>query len=228
MTDKQVKEQLLSVGILDDYSLLIEISPWVAGLLMIGFIVLGAYLLWKNNGAFSSASALELDEAELGIGSHKLKLKANLTDQQVAYAIWVELSTRKIGLPIDLDHDVVSEIYDSWYAFFQVTRELIKTIPVSKVQGKSTQMIINLSVNVLNKGIRPHLTTWQARFRRWYDAKIGKQEDDGAVVDPQDIQKKYPKWDELVEDIRSVNIRLIAYRRRMEQIVWPEQASKKS
>lgn len=226
MAEKQVKEQILSVGILDDFSLLIQLSPWLLVLFTIFVVLWFAYLLFRKNGLFGSVSSFELDEAEFGIGSQKLKLKANLTDQQVAYAIWVELSTRKIGLPIDLDHDVVSEIYDSWYTFFQVTRELIKTIPVSKVQGQSTQIIINLSVNVLNRGIRPHLTNWQARFRRWYDAKIAKQEDDGSIIDPQDIQKNYPKWEELFDDMVSVNKRLIAYRRKMEQLVWQERKSK--
>jgi hypothetical protein len=76
------------------------------------------------------------------------------------------LSTRKIGLQIDLKQDVIVEIYDSWHNFFTITRELIKDIPVSKVQAPSTRKIITLSVNLLNEGLRPHLTTWQARFRR--------------------------------------------------------------
>lgn len=29
--------------------------------------------------------------------------RPNLDDQQIAYAIWIELSTREIGLPIDPD-----------------------------------------------------------------------------------------------------------------------------
>lgn len=54
-----------------------------------------------------------IDEAELGVGNHKLKLRRNTTTVQVAYKLWVELSTRKLGLPIDLEHDVIVEIYTS-------------------------------------------------------------------------------------------------------------------
>ncbi|WP_208529061.1 hypothetical protein [Pseudomonas aeruginosa] len=75
----------------------------------------------------------EIDEAELGIGEQKIKLRPNIVDKQIAYKVWVELSTRKIGLPIDLDNDVISEVYDSWFSFFSVTRELIKDVPVVEV-----------------------------------------------------------------------------------------------
>ncbi len=61
---------------------------------------------------------MEIDEAEIGIEPGKIKLRPNFTDRQVAYQIWVELSTRKIGLEIDLAHDVISEVYDSWHKFF--------------------------------------------------------------------------------------------------------------
>lgn len=55
----------------------------------------------------------EIDEAEFGLGNQKIKLKPNSTDMQIAYKIWVELSTRKIGLPVDFKNDVVTEVYDS-------------------------------------------------------------------------------------------------------------------
>ena len=49
----------------------------------------------------------EIDEAELGVGQHKVVLRPNTADLQIAHAL-IELSTRKIGLPIALDHDVIS------------------------------------------------------------------------------------------------------------------------
>jgi hypothetical protein len=152
----------------------------------------------------------------MGIGSHKISFKPNIRDQEIAYKIWVELSTRKIGLPIDLEHDVISEIYDSWFNFFSITRELIKDIPVSKVKNQSTRKIITLSISVLNEGLRPHLTTWQARFRRWYDRQLTNATDD---ADPQAIQEKYPKFSELKTDLLAVNKRLIKYREKMREVV---------
>src|SRR5271170_6786236 len=134
--------------------------------------------------------SFEIDQAQFGLGQQKISLRPNDTDRQIAYKIWVELSTRKIGLPIDLDDDVIVEIYDSWYNFFFVTRDLIKDVPVSRFRRKDTEQIIRLSIDVLNSGLRPHLTKWQARFRRWYEHSLAK--DERATIHPQDVQKTFP------------------------------------
>ena len=81
-----------------------------------------------------NVKSYEINEAAIGIGSNRVTIKPNYQDMQIAYELWVELSTRKIGLPIDLDNDVIEEIYDSWYEFFKLTRELVKCIPISKIR----------------------------------------------------------------------------------------------
>ncbi len=159
----------------------------------------------------------EIDQAQFGLGNQKLTLRPNVTDRQIAYKIWVELSTRKIGLPVDLDDDVISEIYDSWYNFFSVTRELIKDVPVSRFRRRDTEQIIRLSIEVLNTGLRPHLTKWQARFRRWYEKAL--EQEDRADASPQDVQKEFPDYEALKEDLETVNERLIRYREKMYELV---------
>lgn len=171
-------------------------------------------LKWRSVKLFGKA--MEVDEAEVGVGTGKIKLRPNMTDRQVAYAIWVELSTRKIGLPVNLDDDVVAEIYDSWYQYFGVTRELIKTVPVSRVSDPSTRRIIQLSIDILNEGLRPHLTKWQARFRRWYEAKLGSALD----LAPQEAQAQYPHFAEMSAELRAINDKLIAYRAAMKRLVY--------
>lgn len=204
---------LISLSITSEHSFLLTISIWViVGLLvLLAMIFFVKWLFGKWRGP-----NFEIDKAEVGLGSGKISFKPNHSDQQIAYSIWVELSTRKIGLLIDLEHDVISEIYDSWHNFFLITRDLIKDIPVNKVKNKSTQKIINLSLDVLNKGLRPHLTSWQARFRYWYEKEL---QNAGAEIDPQSIQAKYPKFKELKEDLLAVNQRLIKYREKMRELV---------
>lgn len=192
-----------------DGSGLTVIASWVA----LGMAALGALLVWAIPLVLRRRSLpqLEISEAELGIGSHKLTLKPNHADAQIAYQLWVEVSTRKIGLPIDLEHDVIAEVYDSWYEFFKVTRELIKSLPATKVRrSQSTQDLVHIAVEVLNEGLRPHLTTWQARFRRWYERALSQ--DSTVESAPQDVQKRFPEYDELVNDLLVVNQRLIHYR----------------
>lgn len=211
----RMKTDILSVSILPDWTFSIAVSAWLVGAL--GVVLVG-FLLFRWFMGRASWRDFEIDEAEIGIGTGKVSLKPNMTDRQVAYSIWVELSTRKIGLPIDFEHDVIAEVYDSWYTFFSVTRELIKSVPVSKVRGESTQKIIRLSIEVLNEGIRPHLTKWQARFRRWYENELDRERGK-TVIDPQELQQRFPKWADLKADMEQVNEHLMAYREKMRLLV---------
>ena len=178
-----------------------------------------AVLIARLFGLFGNFSirTFEIHEAEFGLGDQKIKLRPNNTDIQIAYQIWVELSTRKIGLKIDLENDVITEIYNSWYEFFSITRELAKKLPASKFRRKDTQRIVQLSIDLLNEGIRPHLTKWQARFRRWYEYELQKSEN--TELTPQDIQRKFKHYDELTSEMIDVNNRLINYRNKMHEII---------
>lgn len=197
------------------------VSVWITGL-AIAVAALLIIVRLKKGGLLSRN--FEIDQAEIGVGTSKFRFKPNIADRQVAYAIWVELSTRKIGLPIDLNHDVVVEIYNSWYNFFSVTRELIKSVPVTRVKKSSTQAIISLSVEVLNEGLRPHLTQWQARFRHWYDRELKRYDEREGhdILDPQRIQAKFPQFEELQADMQKVNASLIKYRTKMRELVLNE------
>lgn len=159
-----------------------------------------------------------IDQVSLGTSKGEVIIKPNYMDRQVAYKLWVEINTRKIGLPIDWDNDVVVEVYNSWYEFFRVTRELIKEIPVEKVRAnQSTKTILKLSVEVLNEQLRPHLTKWQARFRKWYEMESKKNSN--GHVSPQDIQKKFPKFSELKNDMNNVSSEIQEYSKNLEKLI---------
>jgi len=124
-------------------------------------------------------------------------------------------------LEIDLDNDVISEIYDSWYEFFRLTRELIKDIPVSKIRkNESTKDLVRIVIEVLNEGIRPHLTKWQARFRKWYSMQI--QQEENKNLSPQNIQKKYPEYEQLSKEMKEVNQKILKYRKFLKQLAMNE------
>lgn len=205
-----------------DWSVGMTISPYLIGILALIFMV-GVFVRKYVFGRLPKHS-WDLDTAEIGIGDQKFSFKPNYTDRQIGYAIWVELSTRKIGLEIDFDNDVIAEVYNSWYEYFSVTRELIKGVSVSQIETESTRTIINLSIGILNNGLRPHLTKWQARYRRWYENELKKHDSDPTttVVDLQEIQKTFPFYDELKLDMERVNKGLIAYRKKMQQLVFRE------
>lgn len=199
-----------------DGVLTVTISPWLWLLLA---LVIAYYIYRWARERGTLRHTYEIDEMQLGVGDQKVKLKPNYEDLQVAYRMWVELKTRKIGLPIDEKNDVISELYASWYEFFKIARELIKTVPVRKLrESESTQTLVALSLRVLNDGLRPHLTQWQARYRAW--AAYASQQEPDKTLTPQDLQQKYPQYSELLQDMRVVNKRLVYYTSLLEQMVY--------
>lgn len=181
---------------------------WIAVALM-GLAVIFSWLLpWLRDLLFRQEYAIS--EIELGIGAGSVKLAPNHDDLQIAYKLWVELKTRKLGLPFDEEHDVIIEVYNSWHEFFRITRELIKTVPVAKIRGqRSTQLLVGISIDVLNKAIRPHLTKWQARFRHWHEVELKNSSQQS--ISPQELQKKFPEYTQLISELKVTNVRLVAY-----------------
>lgn len=179
-------------------------------LVFVFIAALGIALIARHQQLFGKELYLEVDEAEIGIGTGKLKLKVNIDDLQVGFKLWTELTTRKIGLPLDEEHDVIIEIYNSWYDFFAIAREMIKIIPVSKIRAnKSTKELVRISIHILNNELRPHLTRWQARYHHWWDQAIIDPAYKG--VSPQEIQRNYPEYKELIAEMKMVNSKVVLY-----------------
>jgi hypothetical protein len=129
----------------------------------------------------------------------------------LAHQAWVEITTRKAAIPFDEVHDVIAEIYDSWYELFGALRELSKNVPTRHGlrEGGDASQLVEILTGALNEGLRPHLTQWQTRFRRWYEDELKKPETAGLA--PQDIQQRYPQYDALVADLRGVNAGLAEF-----------------
>lgn len=192
--------------------MLISIN-WIVLLILVLIIVAIVLIIKKGNFKFRKKS-IAINEVVLGIGSNTVALDFDQKDKAVAYKIWVELSTRKIGIPFDKENDVIVEIYDSWYEFFTITRELLKEIPSNRING--AMELIELSEKVLNEGLRPHLTKWQAKYRRWYNDALNNDKE----KTPQEIQKEFEKYDILIEDIVKTNNQMIEYKNLMHNIAF--------
>ncbi len=187
--------------------LVVEVGPIVIGIVALVFIL---YLLYRRflRKEKSSWSAVEAEISLGGLG--KVKLKPSYDDIQVAHKAWVELATRKAGLPFEEEHDVIVEVYNSWYELFREMRNLAKQIPAEKVrESTNTRNLVRLLIDALTLGLRPHLTRWQAKFRRWYDEASTR--DENRAKTPQEIQREYPEYGELVADLKSVSKDLVEY-----------------
>lgn len=195
------------------YTFVIEIN-WAIMLILVFALWLVTLMVKICIGRVQKHSII-VNEIELGIGNSNIKLSYDKKDQEIAYKLWVELSTRKIGIPFDEENDVIKEVYDSWYEFFKTARELLKDLPVNKISYSSD--LIELTEKVLNVGLRPHLTKWQAKFRRWY-GKNEPSEDESRT--PQEIQRSYPEYSLLIEDLINTNEKMIEYKELMKKIAF--------
>lgn len=193
------------------HSLQVSVSFW---LILIFIAIPVAWYVWRR-WSVSFKSDVELQINLGGIGS--VSIKPNYEVKQIAHQAWVELKTRKAGLPIDKENDVISDIYKSWYDLFGEIRTLTRDIPASKLKDPSTKKLVELLIDTLNEGLRPHLTVWQAKYRWWYDKAVTKSDDDSLT--PQDIQNSYPKYKELVDDMMSINEQLVQYTAEIKKLI---------
>jgi len=198
---------------LEHSALVLEVTLWI----LVPLLILVGVLSWRRvsrNSLFHKYDVVSLNVQLGNVGS--VQLKPNNEDIQIAHRIWTELMTRKAAQPIDIEHDVIIEIYNSWYALFGRIRQLISDIPGHLLRKeKSTQELVRIATQTLNNGLRPHLTRWQARFRYWYEHSSEKMRENC----PQDCQKQFPQYEELIDDMTTVNQQLIQYAGELEKIV---------
>jgi hypothetical protein len=200
---------LFRLYITEKYSLGIEVSSWVVALVLLLIIVV---VTWRR--VARQHHVVEVNINLGGIGC--MKICPTWEDIQIAHQIWTELVTRKAAIPFNPEDDVIVEVYDSWYALFQRTRQLIGDIPGKCIRrDKSTQQIVKIATDTLNLGLRPHLTKWQARYRNWWR----NSEDALKRTTPQEHQKTFPQYAELVEEMLGVNKLMIEYAAQLQKLV---------
>ena len=204
---------LLRVYINENWILGLEISPTIVLLLAAVCLIAFCGLRWWRHHR-RRLQLVQLDISLGGIG--QVQLRPVIEDIQIAHRIWTELVTRKVALPIDLDHDVIVEVYNSWYSLFGKVRDLIASIPAHVIrEEKSTQELIRIATATLNQGLRPHLTRWQARFRNWYT----NQAEMLMTKTPQEVQKEFPEYSTLKADMQRVNEQMIQYAAQLQKLI---------
>jgi hypothetical protein len=186
------------------------------GLLFWLFVILSIslYVWQKRLSLFSNWRAVEV---EIPFGGGKVKIVPNYEVSKIAQQAWTEIVTRKAGLKFDEDNDVIIEVYNSWYELFKEIRLLIKNIPVQNLrESEDAQKLVCILIKVLNNGLRPHLTQYQARFRRWYLSALELNKD----ASPQEIQKSYPNYQALISDLHNVNEQMLIFSEQLYKILY--------
>ena len=202
---------IINVSFENSSNLVVSINI-VAAVCLFALVVFVSIII-KQIIKISTFKSIKIEEATIGIGNSSITIKYDGSIKEIAYKIWIELTTRKIGIKFDENYDVISEVYDSWYEAFKVIRMLLKDIPAERIYN--AKGLIELTTKVLNNGLRPHLTKWQAKYRAWYKIEL----ENNKKLSPQDIQKKFPEYPTLVDDIKATNDIMISYAAELKRII---------
>jgi hypothetical protein len=195
-------KDFLQIRLSESWGIEISLGPaLIAVLIVVGGI---AWLYFRK-----STKHFELVELEVRLGNlGRVKIRPSYEDVQVAHKAWTELVTRKAAITFEENHDVIVEVYDSWYELFGRMRNLVKEIPARKIRlSDDTRELVRVLVEALNRGLRPHLTKWQAKFRKWYQTELEKK----SQETPQEIQRRYPEYSQLVAELKTVNEQIVEY-----------------
>lgn len=201
---------------LHSISINITLDNIIVVVILIVLIVLVAYIIYKviRKIFIRKFKVVDMNINIANIGN--ISIEKNKDVSKIAHKAWVEIMTRKVGLVFEEDKDVIVEVYNSWYALFGIIRELLKEIEPRKKDTDIEKLEIVL-IKTLNYGLRPHLSKWQAKYRRWYEQEIGK--DINNQLSPQEIQKKYNKYDELITDLKETNKQMVQFAEELKKLV---------
>lgn len=180
--------------------------------MLVGFIAFIAYKVVN----FLVCRRFKIVNMNINIANiGNVSIETNKNIENVAHKAWIEIMTRKVGLLFEEDKDVIVEVYNSWYALFGIIRDLLKDIEPRK-KDKDMEILEDILVKTLNYGLRPHLTRWQAKYRRWYEKEI--KDDKNKNLSPQEIQKNYDKYDELVLDLKQTNKQMVQFAEELKKL----------
>ena len=198
------------------FSVSLTINTWIA---LTIFVLLVAIIFYKLTIYFRYRK-FKITKMTLKVAGQTISfdVERNYKNLEIAHRIYIELVTRKAAISLDEDNDIIVEVYDSWYILFKTTRDEIKAISGELLEHPRSESLVNMATDVLNKGLRPHLTTYQGRFRRWYDAELKNESNLSST--PQEIQRKFSGYDELVASMIEVNDLLSEYANQLKTFIY--------
>lgn len=196
------------------------LSLTLSSALLITILIVLIFIFFIRKWYNKRGTNLLLKQLTLKVGGQELtfEVERNYLNLEIAHKIYIELITRKAAIPIEEDKDIIEEVYNSWYSLFNTTRDEIKSIKGELLDKPKSEKLVEMATDVLNKGLRPHLTKYQGRFRRWYNSEL--ENSINQALSPQDIQKKFPDYDGLILSMKEVNLLLSQYAGQLKKFIY--------
>ncbi len=198
-------------------SVVFDIWIALAAVTILALVTAGLRLLHGRGSVFREVVPVSFTYSAGG-AEIQYQIVRDFANVEIAHRVYIELVTRKAAIPLEEERDVIVEVYDSWYSLFRTVRDELKRIPGQVLRSnKRSADLISLLTDLLNLGLRPHLTEYQALFRKWYAERLEDPSTKGQT--PQEIQRSYGRYSELTSSMKQVNAMLIKYAAGLKQIV---------
>ena len=195
----------------------LSMNIWILLLVVASYFIV-SYLLKRYKKSATVKRNIQLVKLKYTIGGVEVEYEIirNYKNIEIAHKIYIELITRKAAIEMEEGKDVIVEVYNSWYSLFQITREELKSFDGILLKDNNTSaQLVKLLTDILNKGLRPHLTEYQAKFRKWYSEKL----EEIKFLSPQQIQTQYEEIEPLMKSMKEVNRTLIEYSEQLRKII---------
>lgn len=143
-----------------------------------------------------------------------LELQNDEVQQRAAWALYVELSTRIAVQPLGSEDGILREALTSLYNIFNITRQVLREAGPEIAKG--SQSLGSISIDVLNKGLRPFLVKWHPILKNYEERKP-------SDITTVDHERAWEKAAELREELEQVRYQMTIYVSALAQIAGIEQ-----
>jgi hypothetical protein len=143
-----------------------------------------------------------------------LELQNDEVQQRAAWALYVELSTRIAVQPLGSEDGILREALTSLYNIFNITRQVLREAGPEIAKG--SQSLGSISIDVLNKGLRPFLVKWHPILKNYEERKP-------SDITTVDHERAWEKAAELRKELEQVRYQMTIYVSALAQIAGIEQ-----
>lgn len=132
----------------------------------------------------------------------KLEFEPDEVQQQAAWELYVEVSTRIAVQPLDPEEGLMREALSSLHNVFSATREILRRAGPSVAQGPNSLGAV--AIEVLNIGLRPFLA-------KWHPLLLAYEQQRPPGVDPLEHERSWERESELRKELVNLQEQMKVY-----------------
>lgn len=143
----------------------------------------------------------------------EVNLSINRQDRVSAWKIYNQINTRIAAVEFNEEYDSFLHTNKSLHTLFGIIRDELANIPVDRIKDEDNTLV-NFYHSILNEGIRPYLSKWHIPVSHFVE-----KQNASSIESILEVEKKFPKRKEILEDIKAMNLRMKSYSSELMKII---------